>query len=147
MARIALDGAEMNESTASGHISIQRYQRTGDSGYPDYIPYYNWVGGYSADAKVNGKANARQTQVFINGKNAVLNGDRTEENDTYTLGSNERYSSGQHSNAAGTITNGNSSNVYIGGTLVSVENATVTTHANTSTTLKNNYSTNVNIGG
>lgn len=147
MAKVALDGAEFNESNASGHINTERYQRTGSTGHPDYFPTYGWVGGYTTSARVSGKAKAKQNQVFINNKNAVLNGDRTEENDTYTLGNNERYSSGQHTNAQGSVTSGNSNNVYIGGVLVSVENSTVSTHANTSTTLKNGYSTNVFIGG
>lgn len=161
MPKIALDGAEFNESTASGHINTERYIQTGTGGgfcnawnaqgqcigYAPTYPIMEWVGGYSVSAKINGKAKASQNQVFINNKNVILKDDRTDESDTYTVGANERYASGQHTSAQGSVTGGNSNNVYIGGKLACVESATVKTHANTNTALKNGYSTNVHIGG
>lgn len=156
MALIALNGAKINQSTANGHIRTERYIQTGTSGggydiygnpYPTY-PINEWVGGYSVSATINGTCTASTTQVFIQGKNPVLVGDRTTESDTYNLGANERYASGQHTNATnGSITGGNSSNVYVGGKLIAITGSTVTTHANTSTAIgSEGLSSTVHIG-
>lgn len=87
--------------------------------------------------------------VFIQGKNPVLVGDSTTESETYSLGSDERYLSGQHSgaNAKGTVTTGNSKNVYIGGRLVCNDPTSVRTHAVAVTTISGgSESTTVFIG-
>ena len=161
MAKIALEGTEFNQSVASGHINTERFIQTGTGGgncnawnaqgqcvgYSSTYPIMNWVGGYTTNANINGRAKATTSQVFIEGKNAILKGDRTEENDTYTVGANERYASGQHSNTQGSVTGSNSNNVYINGKLVAIGGSTVTTHANTTTALKETgVSSTVHIG-
>lgn len=156
MALIALNGAKINQSTASGHISTERYIQTGTGGggtdangfpIPSY-PIKEWVGGYSISATINGTCTASSTQVFIQGKNPVLKGDRTKESDTYNLGVDERYSSGQHTNSTGgSVSGGNSKNVYVGGKLIAIAGSTVTTHASTNTTVgSEGLSSTVHIG-
>ena len=150
MALIALNDAKINQSTSSGHIKTERYIQTGTGGgycnardedgnctsYAPTYPIFNWVGGYSTSAKIDGTCTASSTQVFIQGKNPVLKGDKTKESDTYQLGSSERYASGQHTNVTtGSVTGGNSNNVYVGGKLIAIAGSTITTHAGTSTTI------------
>ncbi|MEQ6355274.1 hypothetical protein ABNX05_11650 [Lysinibacillus sp. M3] len=155
MTSIALNGASINQSIATSHISTERYIQTGtectswdDDGYcTNREPVYNWVGGYSTNATINGTIKAKQSNVFIQGKNPALLGDNTIESDSYNLSSNERYASGQHSSATGKISSGNSKNVYIGGVLIATNDSTIQTHASTNTTIKDGFSSNVHIGG
>lgn len=155
MALIVLNGASINQSTAYSHISTERYIQTGtectswdDDGYcTNREPVYNWVGGYSVNATIDGTIKAKQSNVFIQGKNPALLGDSTVESDSYNLSSNERYASGQHTNATGKISSGNGKNVYIGGVLVATKDSAIQTHANTNTTIKDGFSSNVHIGG
>lgn len=163
MAKIILDGCKINESTASGHINTERYIQVGTGGgecngwdifgncistSPTY-PTKDWVGGYSINAKINGTVKSEITNVVIEGKKPIVKDSKTTESDTYTVGFEERYASGQHTNVTtGSITGGNSSNVYINGKLVSITGSTVKTHANTNTTIGNDkVSSTVTIGG
>ena len=156
MAKVALDGCNFVESTAPGHIQTERWQKVGnypgswdeDGGYIPGDPKYDWVGGYSVAAKINGTVKATTTNVFANGKKVVRQTDPTTETDTYSLGSNERYASGAHTNAQGTVSQGNSRNVYINGQLVALQGSQVRTHANTTTTVgTSQLASNVFIGG
>lgn len=143
MAKVALDGCNFVESTAPSHIQTERWQKVGN--HPPTInddgsitpgdPIYDWVGGYSVAAKINGTVKATTTNVFANGKKVAKQTDPTTEKDTYSLGSNERYKSGAHTNAQGTVSQGNSRNVYVNGQPVAIQGSQVKTHANTTTTV------------
>lgn len=153
MAKVILEGCKINQSTVSGHISTERYVPVGGGGSDlegNPIPIdYGWVGGYSTSATINGTCEpASVSNVYIESKKFIVKDDKTKETDTYTLGSNERYASGRHTNdTRGKVSNGNSNNVYANGKLIAVTGATVTTHANTSTTVgSDKVSTTVNIG-
>ena len=160
MANIGLNGATLNQVVAVDHINIQKYEQVGTGGgeclardefgnclyYAPTYPLEEWVDA-KTDAKVDGTVKATVNKVFIQGKNAILNGDKTEEKDTYVLESNERYVSGQHTNAQGTVTTGNSRNVFIGGKQVSTQPITVNTHVSgLTTTVKDGWATKVFIG-
>ncbi|MGG4105139.1 hypothetical protein AAXB25_14580 [Paenibacillus lautus] len=144
MPSVALNGATISESTASGHINYERYEYwyTDQDGYD----HYHWVGGYTTYATIRGSCNASPNGVYFNGKNAVLQGDRTTENDQYSI-PDGRYQSGAHSGASGSVTSGNGKNVFIGGKSVSVNGSTISTHAGTSSTINGGVSNNVYIGG
>lgn len=160
MAKIALDGATIAQSTASDHINYTVNEITG------YTPRYcnswdddgdcdGWGGGdpiredvpYKTSARINGTVASTNTTVKFNGKAPILAGDKTKESDAYTLPSGGKYVSGQHTNAAGSITVENTKNVFVGGKLVAIGGASVTTHAGTSSTINGGLSTTVNIGG
>lgn len=153
MASVALDDATVANSTSTGHITYRKWEYQ----YTTPIQYDgegNPVGGgediydwnyYTTDATVTGKCNASSNSVYIDGKNAVLNGDTTTETDQYTVPSGEYYS-GAHSSISGSVTSGNSKNVFIGGRSVSINGSTVSTHAPTATTINQGNST-VFIGG
>ena len=156
MAKVALDGCNFVESTAPGHIQTERYVRDGNypgswDEYGNYYPgapRYTWKGGYSVAAKINGTVKATTTNVFANGKKVTKQTDPTTEKDTYSLGSNERYKSGAHSSAQGTVSQGNSRNVYINEQPVAIQGSQVKTHANTTTTVgTSQLASNVFIGG
>ena len=161
MGKISLNGASINTATASGHIQTERYIQTGTGGgecnawdedgacigYAPTYPIYEWVGGYTADAQIDGTVQATTNQVFIQGKNAILNGDSSTENDSYNLIPDERYVSGQHTGATGSVTTGNSRNVFIGGKQVSIDPTTVRTHSGVNTTIRDGFSSTVFIGG
>lgn len=149
--KIILDGCKITQSTNNGHISTEKYVKTSSGGTDGngnpYPPSYDWVGGYSTSAKIDGTCKASTSNVFVNSKKVILKGDNTLESDSYTLASNERYAGGKHTNAQGSVTGGNSNNVYVNGKLLAVTGATVTTHASNNTTVGNDIiSTNVNVG-
>lgn len=159
MAKIALDGSNINQTTASGHIRYEMYEQTGTSptfcnrwdeddnciGWGGGNPIYSWVS-YTTSAKVDGTAVGNVSNVRIEGKAPIVQGDKTKESDSYTLPSGGRYISGNHTNVSGSVTSGNSSNVYVNGKSVAIIGSNVSTHASTSTTIKDNGSTTVNIG-
>lgn len=143
MARIALDGATITQTTASGHIQYRVWEfQYRDSVYGDI---YGWSY-YSTSAYINGRANATVTNVKIQGKSPIVQGDRTSESDSYSIPRGEYYS-GAHSNAAGSVTGGNSNNVFVNGKSVSLQGSSVRTHANTNSSINGGTSTTVNIGG
>ena len=149
MAKVAMEGSTIQEIVVSSHISTQKYEYVGSDFY--YNPIYDWVSGYTTSAYVNGSVKANGvTNVYINGKLAVANGDSTIETDRYSLGSSERLngSGGVHTNVTnGRVTSGNNKSVYANGKSISVEGSTVTNHVNRSTTISSNVSSNVYIGG
>ena len=159
MAKIALDGATMAQSTIPNHISYRKWEQTGTSppycsgGYIDGVcqgwsggdPIYDWVY-YQTNAIVNGTVTASVTNVKVNGKSPIVVGDKTKESDTYSLPSGGVYVSGQHTNVAGSVTVGNNKNVFINGKLAVLNGAQVTTHAGTNTTINGGVSTTVDIG-
>lgn len=159
MAKIALDGATITQTSSSGHITYRsydyiresapyctRWDEDGDCTSTTTDPIYEWVN-HTTSANINGTVTPTVTNVKINGKAPIVLGDKTKETDTYSLPSGGVYVSGQHTNAAGTVTVGNAKNVFINGKLVAIANAAVTTHAGTSSTIKDGLSTTVNIGG
>lgn len=158
MAKIALDGAIMVQSTVANHINYRAYEQTGTT--PRYCvewdedgscirreggdPIMEWVS-YQTSATINGTVESSVTNVKINGKAPIVVGDKTKENDTYSLPKGE-YVSGQHTNAAGSVTAGNASNVFVNGKLIAINGASIATHAGTSSTISSGVSTTVNIG-
>jgi len=160
MAKIALAGATIAQSTASGHITYQKWEIVGYGdppciswdedgncdGYGSPPPKYDWVR-YTTDARINGTVKASVTNVAIQGKAPIVMGDSTTENDSYTLPSGGVYVSGQHTGATGSVTAGNSKNVYANGKLIAISGAAVQTHAGTSSTINGGVSSSVDIGG
>lgn len=159
MAKIALKDSTIKETTASNHITYRKYEQTGTggggcnswdengvcTGYSSTYPIMGWVGGYTTSAKVKGKAVSTVTNVSIEGKAPIVKGDKTLESDTYTIPNGE-YVSGSHTNAQGSITGGNSNNVYANGKLIAIKGSTITTHASTSSEIDGELSSTVNIG-
>lgn len=159
MAKITLEGAQIADSTVSNHIAYTKREQTGTGGgqctawdeygmciaYAPTYPIYDDIE-YKTSAIVKGTAKSTVTNVSIEGKAPIINGDKTQENDNYTIPSGGTYKSGAHTNAQGSITSGNSNNVYCNGKLIAIEGSTVKTHANTNTTIKGTSST-VTIGG
>lgn len=144
MAKIALNEANINRSTVSNHIYYRRWEQTGTDweGYPTYGYRY-----YYTSAIINGTTESSVTNVMIEGKRPVVQGNNTVESDSYSLPSGGEYVSGSHSNTrSGSVTSGNSRNVYINGKSVAIIGSNVQTHANTNTTIRDNGSTTVNIG-
>ncbi|OXS74466.1 hypothetical protein B1B04_09215 [Lysinibacillus sp. KCTC 33748] len=82
----------------------------------------------------------------MEGKAPIVQGDKTTENDSYSLPSGGVYVSGSHTNAQGSVTVGNSNNVFINGKSVATDNSTVTTHAGTSSKINGGASSTVTIG-
>ncbi|MFJ3387492.1 hypothetical protein [Lysinibacillus sp. NPDC086135] len=158
MANIALQDATIAESTANDHItySIEEYQGK----TPDYCVTWNQFGqcidwdskpiykdvNKQTSATVKGKAVSTVTNVTIQGKAPIVQGDKTTENDTYNIPSGGTYVSGSHNNAQGTVTVGNSRNVFINGKSVAIDGSTVTTHAGTSSKINGGTSSTVTIG-
>lgn len=158
MAKIALKDATIADSTAPDHItySVEEYQ--GQT--PEYCVAWNEFGQcirYDSDpiyapvnktttATIKGKAVSTVTNVTIQGKAPIVQGDKTTENDTYSIPSGGSYVSGSHTNAQGSVTVGNSYNVFINGKSVAIENSTVTTHASTSSKINGGVSSTVTIG-
>lgn len=147
MAGIATNGATIADSISNGHITYRVYEYQGSvpDGNGGSIPIYGW-NTYTTHATVKGTCNASPSSVYINGKNAVLSGDRTTENDQYSIPAGE-YVGGAHTGAAGSVTSGNSKNVFIGGKSVSVIGSTVSTHASSASSISSGGSSNVYIGG
>lgn len=147
MAGIALEGATTADVTAGNHIEYRAWEYKGDlpDGNGGWTPDYGW-NYYNTNATVKGVSGSTAANVYINGKKPVLSGDRTTENDSYSIPSpSGEYVSGAHTNASGTVTSGNSRSVYINGKLVAVNGSSVSTHAGVNTTI-NQGSSNVNIG-
>lgn len=158
MANIALKDATIADSTANDHItySVEEYQ--GQT--PEYCIAWNQFGqciNYDSDpiyrpvdkktsATIKGKAVSTVTNVTIQGKAPIVQGDKTTENDSYNLPSGGTYVSGSHTNAQGTVTIGNSRNVFINGKSVAIDGSTVTTHAGTSSKINGGVSSTVTIG-
>lgn len=160
MARIALSGATIAQSTASGHITYRRWEFTGryterwcafydgDGHCVDWRggdPIYEWRT-YTTSANINGTVTAPARNVRVEGFSPVLEGDSTQESDTYTIPDGGEYVSGSHSSATGRVSRGNSRNVFINGVSVAVEGSSVTTHASTNTTINGGVSSTVHIG-
>lgn len=150
MAKVAVNGSDIVQSTAYSHLNTERYEITGYD-YWGY-PYYGWVSGYTANATINGTIQSGDvSSVFVNGKGIIVNGDNTIESDTYNLGSNERLNGGGNvhiNNTNGRVSSGNNNSVFAGGKSVAIRGSNVTTHANNTTTIGNtNLATNVYIGG
>lgn len=159
MAKIALAGATMAQSSAPNHINYRRYEQTGTTpiycnswdddgdcnGYGGGLPIMQWIS-YQTSANINGTVTATVTTVKIEGKAPIVIGDATKESDTYSLPFGE-YVSGQHTNAAGSVKAGNAKNVYVNSKLIAINGAAISTHAGTSSTINGGVSTTVNIGG
>jgi len=159
MAQIALKDATIADSTAPNHITYSTQEYQGESApycvawdmYGQCIQYrtdpvYGSVN-KTTSATVKGKtATPTVTNVTIQGKAPIVQGDKTTENDTYTLPSGGVYVSGSHSNGQGTVSNGNNKNVYVNGKLLAVVGSNVTTHAGTTTTINGGGSSTVSIG-
>lgn len=144
MSKIALEGSTVADSVIQSHIYYRVYEYVGSDNNGDPIFAYRY---YYAPATVKGTTKSTVTNVKINGKSPIVQGDRTIENDTFNLPSNGEYVSGAHVNAQGTVTAGNSRNVYANGKLIAVGgNSSVQTHAGTNVAINGNLSTNVNIG-
>lgn len=153
MAKIALSNATISNTTASGHITYKKYVQTGTGGggvdsegnsIPTY-PIYGWVN-YTTSATVSGNAVATVSNVKIQGVAPIVKGDRTTEKDTYTLPSGGVYVSGAHTSAQGSVTSGNSRNVFINGKSVAISGSSVSTHTGSSSTINGGTSSTVNIG-
>ena len=151
MAKIALNNATIANVTASNHIQYRRYEQVGTGGggvdsegnsIPTY-PIYGYVY-YSASATVKGNAVATVTNVKIEGKSPIVQGDKTTESDSYSISG--EYVSGAHTNAQGSVTSGNSSNVFINGKRVAISGSSVSTHSGNSSTINGGVSSTVNIG-
>lgn len=144
MAKIGLDGSTITNTTASNHIYYRWWNPYG-GGY-DY--YGNPIGAYNygyTSATVRGTVKSTVTNVKINGKSPIVVGDRSTENDSYSIPNGE-YVSGSHSNAQGSVTVGNTKNVKANGKLIAISGSNVTTHASTTATINGGLSTTVNIG-
>ncbi|SKB63833.1 hypothetical protein SAMN06295926_10525 [Lysinibacillus sp. AC-3] len=153
MAKIALKDATISDTTASNHIIYKVLEQVDTGGgyydqWGDYVPTYpinDWVQ-YPTSATVKGKAVSTVSNVTIEGKAPIVQGDKTTENDSYSLPSGGVYVSGSHTNAQGSVTVGNSNNVFINGKSVATDNSTVTTHAGTSSKINGGASSTVTIG-
>ncbi|KOY83019.1 hypothetical protein [Lysinibacillus macroides] len=133
MAKIALNNATISDTTAFNHIQYQQF----DNG--------NWLP-KTTEAIIKGTVTSTVTNVIINGKAPIIQGNRTIENDTYTLPAGGVYINGAHTNAQGSVTVGNSRSVFINGKSVAIENSNVTTHAGTNCKINGGVSSTVNIG-
>ena len=145
MAKIALEAATVTDSIAQNHIYYQWWNPY----LYGYDQYGNPIGGWVYDythATIKGVAKSTVTNVKINGKSPIVVGDKTTENDSYTIPNNGSYLSGSHSNAQGSINVGNAKNVKANGKLIVLNGATISTHAGTSATINGGVSTTVNIG-
>lgn len=144
MAKVALNDSNISQSTISNHIYYRRWEQTGTDweGYPTYGYRY-----YYTSAIINGATESSVSNVMIEGKRPVVQGDNTIENDSYSLPSGGEYVSGSHNNVRnGRVNSGNNKNVFINGKSVAIIGSNVQTHANTNTTIRDNGSTTVNIG-
>lgn len=120
MAGIAYKGARTNPSVASGHVLAK--EPHGDHSHDRTI-----------DATIYGTLNGGSSNVYVNGKQAVCNGDSVMETESYSLPSGwwlDSYDNG----GTGHITGG-SSTVYVNGRQVATAGSSVTTHAPTTTTI------------
>jgi len=158
MAKIALSGATISQTSASNHINytvneIVGYTPEYCNGWDDDGYCNSWGGGnpirqdvpYTTSATINGTIAATVTNVKIQGKSPIVVGDKTTETDTYSLPSGGKYVSGAHSSASGSVIVGNTKNVFVNGKLAVLSGGSVTTHAGTSSTVSGGLSTTVNI--
>lgn len=169
MAGVALNGAEIEQSIKSNHVSYDRYVymkiqdgycREYDPEDPtrciDYVePVYSWVymGKYYTNAKINGTISA-SSSVYVNGTPVVTVGSITNESwvadpPVPAGGIDENITNiqpGTFGSGQGSVTGGNSSNVYVNGKLLAMEGSEVTTHLGNTTTIKSG-SSNVFVGG
>lgn len=153
MANIALKDATISDSIATDHITYKVNEQVDTGGgyydqwgnYVPTYPIYDWVQ-HQTSATVKGKTVSTVTNVTIQGKAPIVQGDKTTENDSYNLPSGGTYVSGSHTNAQGSVTVGNNNNVFINGKSVAIENSTVTTHAGTSSKINGGTSSTVTIG-
>jgi hypothetical protein len=140
MAKVAKDNATIASTVKSSHITY-KYNTTNSTGGTT-------VHNSSTSATITGTCNASTAGVFVNGINPVLMGDQTTEDDTAGSMNSGAYDiQNEHTGALGSVTNGNASNVFVGGKSVSIEGSTVTTHASTSSQIDGGGSSNVFIGG
>ncbi|WP_107838616.1 hypothetical protein [Metasolibacillus meyeri] len=175
MAKVALADVKIVQATATDHIIYTKteqdgyHPRTCPVGYMDYqtgrCGYTNafgvwidmWIPGepkyqdvdYKIDAKIDGSVTATVTNVKINGQTPIVKGDKTKETDSYTIPGGGTYKNGKHENiTTGSVTGGNSKNVYVNGKLLAVADNEVTTHVSSVKTKigTQGLSTNVNVG-
>lgn len=148
---VALDGAVINESTASGHISY-KYKES----YTDSCKYTDSEGrcvsgtstrerSATASAKITGTVKATLvSNVFVNGKKVIVVGDRsTEKDQAIGMRSGAYDIRNRHTNANGSVVVGNSKNVFANGKSIAIKSSQIKTHANTTTTFKSGFSQNV----
>lgn len=148
---VALDGAVINESTASGHISY-KYKKSEYDSCKSLDTEGNCVGG-NVEVEKNATASARITgtvkatlvsNVFVNGKKVIVVGDRSTEKDQAIGMKSGAYSiRNRHTNANGSVVVGNSKNVFANGKSIAIKSSQIKTHANTTTTFKSGFSQNV----
>lgn len=153
MAKVALDGANITESTSpSNHITY-----TYDYYDPcKYVGENGCIGGWSTttgrtSAKIVGTVTGAVSNVVVQGKRPIVVGDRTRETDIVPspLPDNGYSPTGNHTNVTtGSVTGGNNKNVFINGKSVAVGGSTVRTHAGNNTSVgTSGLSSTVNIGG
>lgn len=137
MAQVAFNQSMINQVTASGHVSIRRWNPSYCSGgWKDGV-CQGWSGGYysysTASATIRGQVNASSSNVFVNGKSIATVGNSVSETETHNIPSGwESYNS--HSSGTGTVTSG-SSRVYANGRAITMVGKTVRTHAGVNTTI------------
>lgn len=172
MAKIAVNASTLAESTIADHINYTKSEQTGTSqptcpyGYMNpngTCGYYSgsgywvdmWIAGspimqdvpYKTSAKINGTCTSTNTTVKINGKAPIVVGDKTKETDTYTIPSGGTNPSGYHTDiTTGSVTVGNTKNVFVGGKSIAINGSKVKTHAGNDATITGALSTTVNIG-
>jgi len=146
MVKIALSGNLFTQSVANNHIRYRKWEyqyttATTCNGYDVDGNCNSWSGGdevygwnyYYTSANINGSVLSSITNVKIQGKSPIIKGDITKETDTYNIPSGGEYYSGKHVNISGTVTSGNSKNVYVNGKSVSIVGSSTNTHADTNT--------------
>lgn len=154
MAGIALNNYELQESTKSNHVTYtERYQSgTGGGGtdsegnsLPTY-PIYSEATWYS-NAKITGKVIASNSNVYINGVRAVVQGDQTQESwvadpppYAHNGGTIISISPGTSGSGQGTVGNGDGI-AYSSSKKLASKGTTVTTHLGTQTTIKEGSTT------
>lgn len=161
MAKVALADSQITESTVADHITYRITEQDGwnpapcTGGYIDGV-CQGWGNSTpnmvtrtkKTSAKINGTCTATVTNVKFNSKAPIVKGDKTKETDTYSLPSGGNSESGNHTNTTtGSVTGGNSKNVFVNGELVAISGSAITTHASNATTIgTTGLSTTVNIG-
>ncbi|MEC1179196.1 hypothetical protein P9B03_11935 [Metasolibacillus meyeri] len=174
MAKVALADVKIVQATATDHITYTKNEQTGTTPPTCPVEYMNpngtcgyytdsgywidmWIIGtpiyqdvdYKTDAKIDGTVTATVTNVKINGQTPIVKGDKTKETDSYTIPGGGTYKNGKHENiTTGSVTGGNSKNVYVNGKLLAVADNEVTTHVSSVKTKigTQGLSTNVNVG-
>lgn len=165
MAGVAYNGSTIAESIKSSYVSYTEqvwnpfkyyhpqtcYDEEGNpydcSYYEGGYDNYNW----NTDARINGSI-ISSSNVYVNGKPVVTQSSQTDEDWVadpmpypHNGGSIINISPGTSGSGTGTVSIGNSSNVYVNGKSVAQIGSEVTTHLGTTTTITSG-SNNVFIG-